>query len=173
MISFQIQTLYFNISNSLEVVLKYSFFACKGQKERKKFSSLKKLKLNKQHISKCKIVMCSLKLNFETSVLSIVTYDNSIADDQYFTKYVNIPSNKFCVMRVNGIDISDNDFTLVSNTDFYEIVNKYIKEFNLTPEEIKVSNNKFNLEDLIVDETNYNFGPDLCSFTLYSISLYN
>jgi hypothetical protein len=75
-------------------------------------------------------------------------------------------------MRVNGID--DNEFKLISNeVEFYKIVNDYIKVFELTPDEIIVSNNKFILQHFIVDEINYELDADLCSFILYSISPYD
>lgn len=112
-----------------------------------------------------------LALNFETNVLSIVENEVEVDDDE--TQYVNIPNNNFWVMRVNGVCTSDYEFILISNEEFYQIVNDYIKEFKLTDEEIVVSNNKFKLEDLIVIETNYVFDSDLCSFTLYSISICN
>jgi hypothetical protein len=118
--------------------------------------------------------MRRLKLNFETNVLSIVDEDTdkSIAEDQYCTECVNIPDNNFYVMQINGICTSDSKFTWITNAEFYEIVNNYIKQFELTPEEIKVSNKKFNLEDLTVDEIKYEFDANLCSFTLYSISTF-
>lgn len=114
-----------------------------------------------------------LELNFDTNLLSIVTNDKSIIQQNTSIQYLNIPNYNFCVMRVNGIDISDNEFKFISYDDFFEIVNNYITEFNLTSNQINVSNNKFTLEYLHVDETNYVFDADLCSFTLYHISLSN
>jgi hypothetical protein len=115
-----------------------------------------------------------LELNFETNKLSIVSNDKSIAENQpYYIQYVNIPNDHCCVMRVNGIDTSDYEFKLISNEEFNEIVNNYIKQFELMPEEIEVSNKRFQLEKLMVDESNYVFDADLCSFTLYKISVCN
>ncbi len=104
----------------------------------------------------------------------------SIIEDDTL-KCVTIPSDNFYVMRVNGIDIGDNEFKLISKTEFNEIVNNYIAEFQLTPEEITINSKSFKLEHLNVDELSYDFDSDLCSFTLYNIyrmsfekpSLYN
>lgn len=112
-----------------------------------------------------------LELNFENNILSIVANDKFIIEDNPFIQYVNIPNDNFCVMRVNGINVRDNKFKLLSGAEFYEIINDYIKAFELTPEEFEVSNKNFQLEHLSVNETNYVFGADLCSFTLYNISV--
>lgn len=115
-----------------------------------------------------------LELNFEADILSIVANDKSIMEDNIFIQYVNIPNDNFCVMRVNGIDPSDNEFKLISNVEFYKIVyDYYIEEFKLMPEKIKVSYKEFKLEYLSVNEINCVFDSDLCSFSLYEISVCN
>jgi hypothetical protein len=115
-----------------------------------------------------------LELNFETNSLSIVSTEAIIDAFQTFLQYVNLPNHTFNVLhvlRINAIDPNFHEFKLISEVEFYEIVGDYIKEFNIVSDEIQITTNKIKLEDLTINETNYVFDDDLCSFTLYSITM--
>ena len=110
-----------------------------------------------------------LEFNFETNALSLASNEGCGKEYNEFIQCINIPHGNFYVMRVNGICCSDNEFRLVSKTEFHDIVSRYIEEFEITPKEIGVSHKNFVLENLNVEETSYAFNADLCSFTLYNI----
>jgi hypothetical protein len=82
---------------------------------------------------------------------------------------LNITENNFYVMYVIGLDVKEFEFT--TKNDFEQIVNNYINEFELTPEEIHIKNKEFTLDNYLIKETFYELDGDICQFCLYHITL--
>lgn len=129
--------------------------------------------------------MITVSYDFESNTLDIVSADTNTTNKeidnfykylkvdlckQYPTSpYINEIMRRTSIMCVHGIDCADNEFTFITDTTFRNIVDTYISEFELQPENIQITSNSLVVNGFNVFSTNYTFTSDLCSFTLYHI----
>lgn len=120
--------------------------------------------------------MCTISYDFESNTLGIATAKvDTTKENNNFYKCFNVDDLYSSIMRstsimcVHGIDCADNEFTFMEETEFRNIVDRYISEFELQPEDIHITSNRLVVNELTVFSTDYTFTSDLCSFTLYQI----
>lgn len=110
--------------------------------------------------------------DYDTNELDIVS-KNTINTDvkNYFFQYVPITDDDFFVMQIFGVDPGDNEFKIINENEYEELLQNYIDDFDLKDEEISTTVENHDFEHFFATEIHTFFDCGLCRFSLYHFTI--